>query len=179
MRRYLVVFGLLAACENAQTDPPKPDTRKPEVREPESKSKPPPGDPNSCMPAGLEAASKVETIVLPRGCQVTSGSLSAPMIVRNQDELASAVTCEPGSQLPAIDFAKQQLHVAEFSLSPAYGGSELFDDGKTVTFVQRDRSPCPDDPLPMPIGSSLAYVMPQGSERSYAQASCTLPPQCD
>ena len=76
-------------------------------------------------------------------------------------------------------FAKQQLHVANFMLSPAYGGSELFDDGTTVTYVQRDRSPCPDDPLPMPIGSSIAYLLPHGAERAYAQRACPLPAQCD
>jgi hypothetical protein len=186
MRRCSVVLlGILAACETTQTDPPKGETREPEVREQGGEAKPqggeakPPADPNSCMPAGLEAASKVETVVLPRGCQVTTGSLSAPTIVRSEAELAGVITCEPGSQLPAIDFTKHQLHVAEFSLSPAYGGSELFDDGKTVTFVQRDRSPCPDDPLPMPIGSSIAYLLPQGAERSHAQLSCTLPPKCD
>src|SRR5687768_9192968 len=118
MRRKLIVaLMLVAACETGQPETPKPETPKheqgePEVREPDSKS-----DPNTCMPGGLEAASKVETIVLPRGCQVSSGgSLSAPTIVRNADELTNAVTCEPGSPLPAIDFAKHQLHVAEFSL---------------------------------------------------------------
>lgn len=183
MRRRLIVvlFGCVAACETAQTDPPKPDTREPEVREPETTPETkPPGDPNRCMPPGLEAASKLETIELPSGCRVVAaGVLLAPTIVRDESELAAAITCEPGSSLPAIDFSKHQLHVANFMLSPAYGGSELVDDGKLVTFVQRDRSPCPDDPQPMPIGSSIAYLLPHGAERSYAQLACSLPRECD
>lgn len=180
-RSIVVLLGVLAACEKPPTDTPKPEADTPKVDEPESKpDAEPPGDPNTCMPAGLEAAVEVETVVLPRECRVVaSGSISAPTIVRNADELAAAIECDAGSSPPAIDFGEHQLHVANFMLSPAYGGSVLVDDGKTVTFVQRDRSPCPDDPLPMPIGSSLAYLLPQAAERTYAQLACTLPAKCD
>jgi hypothetical protein len=86
------------------------------------------------------------------------------------------VECDANTERPTIDFAKHQLMLAEFSMSPAYGGSEVVDDGSKVTFVTRDRSPCPDDPMPM--SSTLAYLLPQGAERSYQQLACTLSARC-
>jgi hypothetical protein len=42
------------------------------------------------------------------------------------------------TERPTIDFGAPAV-LAEFSMSPAYGGSEVFDDGSKVTFVQRDQ----------------------------------------
>lgn len=182
---FVAVLGLVCACEKAQTDPPKSEAKseaKAEQAEAgdDAGEPKPPTDPNSCMPPGLETASKIEALPLPRGCQVVApGDLLAPTIVRGLDELARAIECEPHVESLNVDFGKYQLHVATFMLSPAYAGSELFDDGKRITFVQRDRSPCPGDPQPMPIGSSIVYQLPLGAERTYAQTSCSLPPQCD
>lgn len=172
----VALLGLLLACETKQpesrkSDPPKSGDRDQLDPQPQS---------NTCLPPGLENASKIELLPVPRGCQiVATGDLLAPTIVRDPDQLAAAITCEPGVELPTIDFATHQLHLAVFMLSPAHAGSELRDDGQTLTYVQRDRSPCPDDPRPMPIGSSIAYLLPLGAERSYAKAACPLPPQCD
>jgi hypothetical protein len=181
--RLIFVLGFVCACESTQTDPPadpKPDAPERRGEHEVQPPQPPPANPNSCMPPGLETASKIETLPLPPGCQVVAtGALLAPTIVRNLDELAAAITCEPGVESLTVDFSKHQLHVANFMLSPAYAGGELFDDGTKITFVQRDRSPCPDDPLPMPIGSSIAYLLPQGAERAYVQLACTLPQKCE
>jgi hypothetical protein len=154
----LVLFVLTLACDSPSAEPPTSDT---------------------CMPGGLEAAHSVETVRIPSGCRVTSGgTITAPSVIRSAEELTGALECDANTERPTIDFATHQLMLAEFSMSPAYGGSEVFDDGSKVTFVTRDRSPCPDDPMPMPMSSTLAYLLPQGAERSYQQLACTLPARC-
>jgi len=184
MRRRLIVLvllGAIAACETARTEGSEPDSRKPETDEQARTPEPEPlGDPNTCMPPGLEAASKVESVALPAGCRITSaGVVLAPTVIRSESELAAAIECEPGSSPPTIDFARHQLHVGIVALPPAYAGGELFDDGKLVTYVQRHRSPCPDDPRPMPMNSTIAYLLPHGAERSYGQLACPLPAKCE
>jgi hypothetical protein len=69
--------------------------------------------------------------------------------------------------------------VVAHSLSPAYAGGAVVDDGKAVTFVSRFRSPCPSDPLPMPIETRFAFALPKHAARAYREASCTIPPHCD
>jgi hypothetical protein len=161
----LLVCVLVLACDSPSAEPPTP---------PKLETS------DTCMPGGLEAAHGVEIVRLPSGCRVTSGGpITAPSVVHGVDELAGALACDAGVERPTIDFGKHQLMLVEFSMSPAYGGGEVFDDGSKVTFLQRDRSPCPDDPLPMPMQTTLAYLLPQGAQRSYAQASCTLPARCD
>jgi hypothetical protein len=161
----LLACLLVLACESSSGEPPKP----PKGEDQPEKS-------NTCMPGGLEAAHGVEVVGIPSGCRVTSGgTIMAPSVIRSADELAGALECDDGVELPTIDFGQQQLMLAEFSMSPAYGGSEVFDDGSKVTFVTRDRPPCPDDPMPMPMQSTLGYLLPQGAQRSYQQLACTLP----
>jgi hypothetical protein len=180
----------MLACDSKSGEPPTPpkvewddagkrdsDKRDSDKRDSGKHAKPAESD--SCMPGGLEAAHSVEIVRLPSGCRVTSGgSITAPSVVGSADELASALECDAGAQRPTIDFGKSQLMLVEFSMSPAYGGSEVFDDGSKVTFVQRDRSPCPDDPMPMPMQTTLMYLLPHGAQRTYQQASCTLPARC-
>lgn len=175
----LFVFVLALACDSPSAEPPTPpklDARgsgsSGEQSQPEA--------PNSCMPGGLEAAHSVQMVAIPRGCRVlAAGMIMAPSVIRSADELARALECDANSERPTIDFGKHQLMLAEFSMPPAYGGGEVFDDGSKVTFVTRDLPPCPGDPMPMPISLPLAYLLPQGAERSYQQLSCTLPVRCD
>ncbi len=127
------------------------------------------------MPAGLEAAKPVEVVRLPAGCSITAtGTITAPTVIRTLDEYTAALECPAGVDRPTIDFTTHQLQLASFMLSPAYGGSEVVDDGTLITFVQRDRSPCPDDPQPMPTPGSLAYLLPQGAERTRVRPACAL-----
>lgn len=165
----LILCLLALACDSKSGEPPTP----PKTEGRESKS-------DTCMPGGLESAQSVEVVRLPSGCRVTAGGpIAAPTVAGTAEELASAIECDANSERPTIDFAKHQVMLVEFSMSPAYGGSEVFDDGSKVTFVQRDRSPCPDDPLPMPMQTTLGYLLPQGAQRTFHQASCTLPARCD
>jgi hypothetical protein len=142
----------------------------------------PPPTPATCVPPGLEASHVVAPFALPTGCRFTSGGdLAAPRVVHTMDELAAAYACDPTvSPSPiTIDLATSELHVVERMLSPAYGGGEIRDDGATVTFVTRFRSPCPDDPRPVPSPDAFAFVLPRGETRTFREATCTLPPRCD
>jgi hypothetical protein len=43
-------------------------------------------------------------------------------------------------------------------LSPAVAGTSGFDDGSTTTLLSLSRDPCPNSPLPMPMGYTLAFL---------------------
>lgn len=131
------------------------------------------------MPAGLEAAHAVEVLRLPTGCSwSTSAALTSPQVITDADTLASAIQCTGAGAPPTVDFSSEQVHLAQFSMSPAYGGMSIMDDGAVITYVMRDRSPCPGDPMPMPMNSAFAYRMATGASRTYASASCTQHTAC-
>jgi hypothetical protein len=134
----LLLCLLVLACDSKSPEPPTPP-----------KDEPPESD--TCMPGGLEPAHSVQMVQIPRGCRVSSGgTTTAPSVVRSAEELVAALECDANTERPTIDFAEHQLMLLEFSLSPGYGGSEVFDDGSKVTFVTRDQPPCDGDPMPMP-----------------------------
>jgi len=134
--------------------------------------------PATCTAPGLEHAHSVPALQIPRECSATGGSFDAPRAVRSQDELASALSCSEGTTLPNFDMRRRDVYVLRFSMSPAYGGSEIFDDGHIVTFLTRDRPPCPGDPRPMPMESSMAFSLPHGAARTFRHLACTLPRRC-
>ncbi|MBN8611000.1 MAG: hypothetical protein J0L92_10475 [Deltaproteobacteria bacterium] len=133
----------------------------------------------TCMPPGLEAAHEVEIVRLPAGCSFGSGgSLTAPTVLIDDAAVAAALTCN-GPTTPTIPLGADQLHVVTYTMSPAFGGMAIVDDGTTITYVMRDRPPCPGDPMPMPMPSSaLAYRVPHGATRTYRELACTLPRTC-
>lgn len=134
------------------------------------------------MPGGLESARAVEIVRLPAGCTFgPGGSLEAPVVLSDPAILASAITCPSGTVAPTIDLASGDVLLVAFTMSPAYAGMGVFDDGTTVTFVMRDRPPCPGDPMPMPtpMSSAVAFRLPHGASRAFRQASCSLPLRCD
>jgi hypothetical protein len=133
----------------------------------------------TCMPSGLEAAHEVEVVRLPAGCSFSgAGSLEAPVVLADEAALAAGVLCADGAS-PTIALGEDQLMVARFTMSPAFGGMAIVDDGTTVTYVMRDRPPCPGDPMPMPTpASALAYRLPRGATRTFRQLACTLPRSC-
>jgi hypothetical protein len=83
-----------------------------------------------------------------------------------------------GSAL-GIDMAANDVYLLEYTMSPAFGGLEVFDDGTALTLVTRFRPNCPGDPMPMPMNSTLAWLMPKDASRTVQQASCSLPERCD
>lgn len=133
----------------------------------------------TCTAPGIEGSHALDALRLPAGCRyVGGGPPSAPQVVRTPVELAAAIACEPGITPPPIDLEASELYVVSYTLSPAFGGSELRDDDATVTFVTRFRPPCPDDPRPMPMSSALGFTLPRGATRTFREASCTLPERC-
>lgn len=134
---------------------------------------------STCMPPDLASAHELELVRLPAGCSfVGAGTFSAPRVVSDEAALASAIECT-GASSASLDLAAGDLVIAGYTMSPAFGGLAIVDDGSTVTFVTRDRPPCPDDPMPMPMpASALAFRLPHGSSRTFAQRACTLASRC-
>lgn len=134
-----------------------------------------------CAPAtlGLADATVIPSWRPPPGCTYTGGGADGTRVLVTSDaELAQHFTCAEGAA-SGLDFAASQLVVETRSLSPAGVGGEVVDDGRTVTYISRFRSPCPDDPMPYPMNVSVFYLLPAGQSREFAEASCTLPPDCD
>lgn len=120
---------------------------------------------------GLGAGHEVPAWTLPAGCTATGGDLAGT--VTSEKDFAARWTCTGAS---GIDFAKDQLVIESRSLSPAEVGGQVVDDGKTVTFVHHFRQTCPEDPRPMPMGTTVMYLLPAGAQRAHADASCTVGP---
>jgi len=97
--------------------------------------------------------------------------------LRTAEEIASAFQCTAAT--PGIDPAQHTLVVSQRMLSPAGMGTTVFDDGKVMTFVERSRKNCPNDPLPMPMSYALYLLLPAGAEREFKQSSCTVVTRCD
>jgi hypothetical protein len=133
-----------------------------------------------CMPQklGLTGAKVVPLWKAPIGCQpVGAGGLNPPTPIHDEAEFKQAFSCSP--DVPSgIDFGQNELLVSAGMLSPAGVGARVVDDGKTTTIISLFRSPCPSDYPPMPVPFTLAYLMPVKSARTYAESSCTFPPDC-
>jgi hypothetical protein len=175
--RSLLVLVLLAECSS----PPrkKDDARATkEAPEPEAEVKVKPKAIDPCAPSqlGLGAARQLAPWAAPEGCTAKSGA-TEPTAVKSEAEFTARFGCPKGTK-SGLDFTKQQLMVQDRTLSPAGAGTTIVDDGTKVTFIERDRSPCPGDPQPMPMNYTLGFVLPAGAERTYATRSCTLPPKC-
>jgi len=108
----------------------------------------------------------------PEGCSWKGGGEEP---IRSEAAFHAAFGCEAPS---GIDFAKGELRVVSRTLSPATIGIDVVDDGATITFVSRQRSPCPSEPPPMPIGVPIAYVAPAKAERRTADATCKVTMPC-
>ena len=138
----------------------------------------PTGGEGGCAPTalGLGSARAVRAWVAPTGCSLRGGG-STPTAARDEAAFARAFACPPGVT-SGVDWSRFSLWSMQTTLSPAGAGYSVFADGSRVTLVTRQRTPCPDDPRPMPIPYSLAFLLPAGGEVTIAQAMCTLPPRC-
>ena len=174
MRALLVSVLSLVACGHAA---------------PETNSPPPPSSPPTttvvddteltCTVEGVANAHAVTFTSLPTGCRFTRvGSPEAPALITAADDLASVTHCADGS-VPPLDLSTNDVYVYSFSMGPAYAGGEVVDDGATVTMIERDRPPCPNDPMPYPMPSSIyALLLPHGATRTFRQLACSLPLRC-
>lgn len=132
-------------------------------------------DPPHCKAEGLGAARLVTAWKPPEACHWRGLAHGATTIMRTEADLvAGALDC-PAS---GVDFAKSNVVVAGRSLSPATVGFDIYDDGKTATFVSRQRDSCPKEYPPMPITVPIAFLIPAGETRTFGEATCKQPWKC-
>jgi hypothetical protein len=134
--------------------------------------------PDPCGAAALKLAGAKLLVEYkkPEFCeaQITSGRA----VMKSQVDFDRYFRCAKDHQI-AIDWKKQALVFDAWMMSPAAAGLDAYDDGKVITFVTRDRSPCPNDPHAMPITLQKYFVLAAGGAgRTYADASCTMPAHC-
>lgn len=136
------------------------------------------GDAVACGPKalGLLGATPVSFWRAPAGCRLAPKP-GPPTVVHGEDELAALLSC-PTPTPSGVDFERQVLVVTQRMLSPASVGTDVLDDGRRVTFVNKQRSPCEGDPLPMPITVPLAFVVAKGADRTFGEASCNVESRC-
>lgn len=137
--------------------------------------------PLTCSVPELAQARALPPLVVP-GCSFSDGGAgSAPRVLHTAEEVAAALRCNGEGQPSAlgIDMAANDVYVLGYTMSPAFGGLEVFDDGTALTVLTRFRPNCPGDPMPMPMNSTVAWLMPKDASRTMAQATCSLPERCD
>lgn len=178
MRSSAAVSLAIVLLSSCSSPPVKKEAAKKDDLDLEIEAPPKPKAIDPCAPSqlGLGAARTLQPWAAPEGCTAKSGA-AEPTRVQSEAEFAERFTCAKGTK-SGLDFAKQLLVVQDRSLSPAGAGTTIVDDGARITFIERQRSPCPDDPQPMPMNYTLGFVLPAGAERSYDNRVCTLPPQC-
>lgn len=130
----------------------------------------------ACAPSalGLGAAAPVQLYKVPIGCALV-GPGGPPTTIRSEDAFHAALNCQKPS---GVDFATQELVASARVLPPAGMGTDIVDDGTKVTFVNKQRRPCPNEPPPMPITVTVAFLLPAGATRAYADTVCTVDTQC-
>lgn len=152
----------------------------PEVVEPTT---PPPAKADAVSkpdPCGAAALGLGQAVALARWTPPPTGCTpqgSGTAIVRSGAELATRLECAAGT-VAAIDFSQHALLSHGYSISPAGAGLVVFDDGKVVTLVTRQRDPCPGAPMPMPMNATAWFLLPAGAERTFANTICTIDSQC-
>lgn len=138
-------------------------------------------EPLTCTVDGLAGAELRPPLRLPVGCSFAQGgTVTAPRVLRTAEEVLGALSC-PETDLAAlgIDPSQQDVYVLGYTMSPASAGQSVYDDGQTLTYVSRFRPPCPNDPMPMPMNVTMAWLMPKDATRATREASCSLPERCD
>lgn len=141
------------------------------------------GAPLTCTLPELAQARALSPVLIP-GCSFSGGgTVSAPTVLRTAEEVAAALRCngegQPAASTLGVDMNANDVYVVEYTMSPASAGIEAFDDGTRLTVLTRFRPNCPGDPMPMPMNSTVAWLVPKDATRTIAQASCSLPEQCD
>lgn len=137
------------------------------------------GTSKACEPQalGLGDAKPVATWKAPAGC-TPKVSGEAPVVVRSEAEMSAYYTCPPGTPV-GVDFKAHALVLSSRMLPPAGVGTTIVDDGAKVTFISRQRRPCPNDPHPMPMSVVHAFLLPAGAARSFGDAACTVESTCN
>jgi hypothetical protein len=113
----------------------------------------------------------------PAGCELNGDPGGPAVLVTSDAEWKARFTCS-GSGAHGIDFTRQALVAQRRTLSPAGMGTSVFDDGKTITLVGRFRSPCPGEPMAMPMPITVAALVPAGGAREFKETVCNVDWKC-
>ena len=134
-------------------------------------------DPCSASALGISTATPLVAWTPPAGC--TPVHPSARTILHSQADLAAMFQCDKTAKPPALDFTHNSLVVVTWQMSPASTALEALDDGTKLTLVTKQRTPCPNDPRPMPMGQTTFFVIAAANAaRNFGDASCTLQSRC-
>lgn len=140
------------------------------------RSKPEPQkDTCSIEALGLGSAKPMTAWQAPAGCTVRPAT--EPLMVRTEIHGKAQFECPEGTVL-GIDWKHETVVVSTKSWSPAQVGVAAFDDGAKITLVDRQRSPCPGDPQPMPSAPVTSLFLGKAGKRTFAHAVCTVPTSC-
>jgi hypothetical protein len=125
-----------------------------------------------CAPAalGLSGAVALSPMGTPEGCTVNA--TKEPVI---HEPRGTWLDCSASGTRADVN---HRALVVERMLSPAQIGTDVYDDGKTITFVNRQRATCPGDPQAMPVPVTLVFRVETDGTRAFAEASCTVPRKC-
>lgn len=133
----------------------------------------------SCDAKKFAPAKKLDAYKMPAGCAAgPKAQQQAGLAVTKEADARTHLICKDPSTKLGVDFTKRQLIVTSRSFSPAQIGLDVYDDGKKITFVSRQRSPCKNDPRPMP-GPNVTFLFeaPAGA-RTFSDGSCTVETKC-
>lgn len=135
--------------------------------------------PGSCEAVAKQHAKSTKLVAFkpPAGCTPKGGDRTPHLITDEADAKPNLECKDPKTKL-GVDFKKHSLLVTARSMSPAQVGLDVYDDGKVVTFVGRDRSPCKGDPQPMPGPSTTFLYQLTTGARTFAEGSCTVETTC-
>jgi len=135
-------------------------------------------DPCSAQELGLTGATELKRWEPSNGCDIERPPV--PKVLNDLKEVGAALDCSKmGGGGPPLEFDGPVV-VTSRSFSPAQTDLKAFDDGTTITFVSVQRSPCPNDPRPMPgpVQGFAFGPLASGGSRTFADRACTVPARC-
>ena len=134
-------------------------------------------DPCSAAALGINNTRLLETWTPPANCTIEHPP--ARTIIHSQGDLASLFHCTGTATPPKLDFTHNSLLIITWDMSPGSTGIDALDDSTTVTFVMKERAPCPKDPQPMPMQRTDWFVIASANaSRNYGDRTCTRPSTC-
>ncbi|MBL9106756.1 MAG: hypothetical protein JNL82_37930 [Myxococcales bacterium] len=179
----IAAFASLDGCRGGDKadskDPPVRDGKPVDGEPVDARPTPPDAAPDPCSATALrlEKAAPLTPWQVPAGCTPGGGG-GGESFYRSEAELAARVPCPAGTAL-GVDFSRHAVLAVGYTLSPAGAGLGAFDDGKVITLVSRQQSPCPDAPMPMPMNTTAWFLVPAAGERTFATTACTIPAKCE
>lgn len=160
-RLTCVLLVLAAACGKKATDGKTIDETKPDDTKPD--------------PCAVAGAKQLPAWTVPQGCSVKVAT--DPTWIRTDADIATYLPCGP--DVPEFDYPAPPLLTIHRTLSPSTLGIDAYDDGKTITWVSRQREACPGEYPPMPAPVNYVFVASGlTGDRVYAESRCRVAFKC-